>query len=278
MRTITHITTLLLATTLLAGCATSPTGRTQLLLVSPESAVVESRKAYVTTVRQLDAEDKLLDDPLLADRVQVITGRLVAVAVEEYPHTRDWDWSVALIDGPDTVNAWCMAGGRMAVYSGLFEKLKLTDDEFAQIMGHEISHALANHTAERMSVAMATSVGVVAAGVAADNHGAALAGAALAAQLAIQLPNSRASESEADQIGIELASKAGYEPAAAVTLWEKMEQVGGAGPSEFLSTHPAPGNRRAKLQEMVPEMRAIKRQGYGQPYPVTIIREGDQAI
>ncbi len=265
---------LAVACSLLAGCATSPTGRSQLLLISPDSAIVESRKAYVSTVRQLDAEDKLLDDPLLADRVQVITGRLVAVAVEEFPHTRDWQWSVALIDGPDTVNAWCMAGGRMAVYSGLFEKLKLTDDEFAQIMGHEISHALANHTAERMSVAMATSVGVVAAGVAADNHGAALAGAALAAQLAISLPNSRASESEADQIGIELAAKAGYEPYAAVTLWEKMEKEGGAGPAEFLSTHPAPGNRRADLKAMVPAMEQIQRQGFGKPYPVTIVREG----
>ncbi len=278
MRSVTRFTALLVAAALLTACATSPTGRRQLLLISPESAVVESRKAYVSTVRQLGAEDKLLDDPLLADRVQVITGRLVAVAVQEYPHTRDWDWSVALIDGPDTVNAWCMAGGRMAVYSGLFEKLELTDDEFAQIMGHEISHALANHTAERMSVAMATTVGVIAAGVAADNNNAALAGAALAAQLAIQLPNSRASESEADQIGIELASKAGYEPAAAVTLWEKMEQVGGAGPAEFLSTHPAPGNRQAQLKAMVPAMRAIKRPSFGKPYPVTIIRESSQAI
>ncbi len=274
-KALTVILTAMITALTLAGCATSPTGRSQLLLISPQSAIVESRKAYVTTVRQLDAENKLLDDPLLADRVQVITGRLVAVAVEQFPRTRDWDWSVALIDGPDTVNAWCMAGGRMAVYSGLFEKLKLTDDEFAQIMGHEISHALANHTAERMSVAMASSIGVVAAGVAADNNQAALAGAALAAQLAIQLPNSRGSESEADEIGIELAAKAGYNPSAAVSLWEKMESVSGAGPAEFLSTHPAPGNRRAKLASMVPEMRAIQRQGFGRPYPVTILREGD---
>ena len=80
-----------------------------------------------------------------------ITGRLVTEAITLYPNSRDWEWSVAIIDGPDTVNAWCMAGGRMAVYTGLFDKLNLTDDEFAQIMGHEISHALANHTAERMS-------------------------------------------------------------------------------------------------------------------------------
>ena len=278
MRRISNVfVTLIAAATMLAGCATSPTGRSQLLLISPESAIVESRKAYISTVQQLDSENKLLDDQALADRVQLITGRLVTIAVQDFPHTRDWDWSVALIDGPDTVNAWCMAGGRMAVYSGLFEKLKLTDDEFAQIMGHEISHALANHTAERMSVAMATTVGVVAAGAASDNRGAALAGAALAAQLAIKLPNSRASESEADQIGIRIASKAGYDPAAAVTLWEKMEAEGGSGPAEFLSTHPAPGNRREKLSQMVPEMRTIQRAEYVPAHPVTIVTEGADA-
>jgi predicted Zn-dependent protease len=266
---------ILLATlSLLAACATSPTGRSQLLLVSPDAAIVESQKAYVATVSQLDAEDKLLDDPLLADRVQVITGRVVAEAVRRYPHSKDWDWSVALIDEPDTVNAWCMAGGRMAVYSGLFIKLKLTDDEFAQIMGHEISHALANHTAERMSVAMASSAAVIAAGAASDDHGAALAGAALAAQLAIQLPNSRVSESEADQMGIELAALAGYDPAAAVTLWEKMAAEGGATPPEFMSTHPAPANRLAVLQGMGADMKTIQRRGFGSPYPVEIIRAG----
>ena len=274
-QTITIALVITALTGVLAACATSPTGRSQLMLVSPESAIVESRKAYVSTVRQLDAEDKLLDDPLLADRVQVITGRVVAVAVNDYPRTRDWDWSVALIDGPETVNAWCMAGGRMAVYSGLFEKLKLTDAEFAQIMGHEIAHALANHTAEQMSMAMATSAGVIAAGVASENKGATLAGAALAAQLAITLPNSRTAESEADVIGIRLAAKAGYDPQAAVTLWEKMEAEGGGGRIEFLSTHPSPGNRRGKLQAMVPDMRAIQRKEYGDPWPVDIIREGE---
>ncbi len=272
------LTTLAAFTALLAGCATSPTGRSQLLLVSPEAAIVESRKAYISTVRQLDDKDKLLDDPLLADRVQVITGRLVAEAVRQFPHTRSWQWSVAIVDGPDTVNAWAMAGGRMAVYTGLFEKLKLTDDEFAQIMGHEIAHALANHTAERMSVALATSTGVVAAGAASDNDSAVLQGVALAAVLAVQLPNSRVAESEADQIGIELAARAGYAPSAAVSLWEKMAKEGGAGRVEFLSTHPSPGNRRAKLRSMVPEMERIQRQGFGKPYPVTIVRETSDSL
>ena len=119
-------------------------------------------------------------------------------------------------------------------------------------MGHEIAHALANHTAERMSVAMASTAAVVVAGVAAENHGAALAGAALAAQLAIQLPNSRVSESEADVIGIELASLAGYDPAAAVTLWEKMEKEGGSRPAEFLSTHPDPANALSDGDQSLP--------------------------
>ena len=272
-KTATALVALITAATVVSGCATSPTGRSQLMLVSPESAIVESRKAYISTVRQLDSENKLLDDPILADRVQVITGRLVAIAIEEFPHTRDWTWSVALIDDPETVNAWCMAGGRMAVYSGLVEKLDLTDAELAQIMGHEISHALANHTAERMSVAMASSVGAIAVGAAADNSGAALAGAALAAKLAVELPNSRSSEAEADIIGIRIAAKAGYDPAAAVTLWQKMEENGGAGPAQFLSTHPSPGNRRAKLEAMVPDMRAIQRDEFVRPHPVAIVTE-----
>ena len=125
-----------------------------------------------------------------------------------------------------------------------------------------------------MSVAMATSAGVLAAGVASENKGVTLAGAALAAQLAITLPNSRTAESEADAIGIKLAAKAGYRPQAAVTLWEKMEAEGGGGRVEFLSTHPSPGNRRARLQAMVPEMQALQRKDYIQPSPVDIIREG----
>src|SRR5210317_136499 len=168
---------------LVSACASSPTGRSQFLLISPESAIVESKAAYLTTVKALDDEGKLVNDPETVGRVANITGRLVTIAEQGFPNSAGWEWSVAIIDDPETVNAWCMAGGRMAVYTGLFEQLNLTDDEFAQIMGHEISHALANHTAERMSVAMASSVGAVAAGVASDNSGVALAGAALARNL-----------------------------------------------------------------------------------------------
>ncbi|MEE4277419.1 MAG: M48 family metallopeptidase [Halieaceae bacterium] len=259
--------------TLVTACATSPTGRSQLMLISPESAIVESRKAYLSTVDQLDRENKLVDDPLMADRVATITGRLVTEAIARYPNTRDWEWSVAIIDDDDTVNAWCMAGGRMAAYTGLFEQLQLTDDEFAQIMGHEIAHALANHTAERMSRAIAINAGVIAAGVASDNHGVTLAGAALAAKFALELPNSRVAESEADTIGIELASRAGYDPEAAITLWQKMGALSDKRPPEFMSTHPAPENRQAALAELVPAMRELNPQRrYAAVAPVTIVR------
>ena len=250
-----------ISVSLLVACATSPTGRHQLMLISPDAAIVQSKQAYLSTVTDLDKENKLLDDPRVADRVATITGRLVTEAVALYPQSANWEWSVAIIDDPETVNAWCMAGGRMAVYTGLFEKLKLTDAEFAQIMGHEISHALANHTAERMSRAMATSIGIVALGVASDRPAATMAGGALAAKVALELPNSRTAESEADEIGMELAVRAGYDPDAAVTLWQKMGSLGGSKPPQFLSTHPAPANRETALAEMIPKMRKLNPTG-----------------
>lgn len=257
LRASRHLAGLGVMASLLAACATSPTGRSQFMLISPESAIVQSETAYLSTVKALDDENKLLDDPEVVDRVAEITGRVVTAAVNRFPKTRDWQWSVAVIDDDETVNAWCMAGGRMAVYTGLFAKLKLTDDELAQIMGHEISHALANHTAERMSRAMATMLGVAAVGVASDNNSAAVGGAAVAAKLALELPNSRVAEAEADEIGMRLATEAGYDPEAAVTLWQKMGSLGGDRPPEFLSTHPAPENRQGALNGMIPEMRAL---------------------
>jgi len=262
-----------IALALLPACATSPTGRSQLMLISPEAAIVESKKAYLSTVDELDRENKLVDDPKMIDRVATITGRLVTVAKQKYPQSANWEWSVAIIDDPETVNAWCMAGGRMAVYTGLFAKLNLTDDEFAQIMGHEISHALANHTAERMSRAMATTLGVVAVGAISDRPVAAMGGAAMAAKVALELPNSRTAESEADAIGLELATRAGYDPDAAVTLWQKMGSLGGSKPPEFLSTHPAPTNRESALAAAIPEARKLNPTGKKAPvHPIAIVK------
>lgn len=245
----------LLLTVLLLACATSPTGRKQLMLVSEQEAISASKTAYLETMGGFEKEGKLNTDPALTARVRHITDRLIAQAVKLRPATKNWAWSVNVIDDPNTVNAWCMAGGKMAVYTGLIDKIKPTDDELAQVMGHEISHALANHTAERMSVAMATSLGVLAVGAVVENHrNTALVGAALAAKLAIELPNSRASETEADRMGIELAAKAGYDPHAAVSLWEKMAKLSNGGTPQFLSTHPAPANRMQTLRKLIPQM------------------------
>ena len=258
---------------LVSSCATSPTGRRQLMLISPDAAIVESKKAYLSTVSELDSQNKLVDDPEIVKRVQTITGHLVAEAVALYPHSADWEWSVAIIDDPKTVNAWCMAGGRMAVYTGLFEKLQLTDDEFAHIMGHEISHALANHTAERMSRAMASSLGIIAIGISSDNSTATMAGAAVAAKLALELPNSRTAESEADKIGMQLATLAGYQPEAAVTLWQKMGSLDKSATPKFLSTHPSPGNRESTLAALVPEMNMLNPEHiHPAPYPIDIVK------
>ena len=245
---------ILFAGLLIAACATSPTGRSQLMLVSEEQAIQSSKQAYVEMLQPLEKEGKIDSNAAVTERVNRITDKLIKQAVIMRPSTRDWKWEVKVIDDPETVNAWCMAGGKMAIYTGLIDQLKPTDDELAQVMGHEISHALANHTAEQMSVAMASSLGVMAIGMASDRPAVTTAAAAIAAKLAIELPNSRTAESEADRIGIELAAKAGYDPHAAVTLWQKMEKVGGSTPPEFLSTHPSPGNRQQTLESYIPQM------------------------
>jgi predicted Zn-dependent protease len=244
---------LLMTSTLLCACATSPTGRKQLMLISEGSAIQSSSEAYVQQVGQMKKDGKLSTDAKLIKRINTVTGRLVSQAILMRPATAKWSWSVAVISDPETVNAWCMAGGRMAIYTGLIEEIEPTDDELAQVMGHEISHALANHTAEKMSIAMASGLGVLAVGIATDSQGVALAGAA-AATLAVTLPNSRAAETEADRIGIELAAKAGYNPEAAVTLWRKMNGLSKSRPPQFLSTHPNPENREKKLAALVAQM------------------------
>ena len=245
---------ILLFVALITACATSITGRHQLMIVSEDAAIAASKEAYVEMLRPYAEKGEIDNDPVLRDRVYKITGGLIAQAIKIRPETKSWDWSIKIIDDPETVNAWAMAGGKMALYTGLVKKIKPSDDELAQVLGHEIGHALAKHSAEKMSVAMASQIGVMAVGVATRSDGLALTGASLAAALAVQMPNSRAAESEADRIGIELAAKAGYDPHAAVTLWQKMAKVGGKSPPEFLSTHPAPGNREKNLASLIPQM------------------------
>jgi len=247
------------------------------MIVSPDSAIVESQKAYASTVGELDQNNQLVTDPAWVKRIETITGRLVTEAIKLDPSTKDWKWSVAIIDDPDTLNAWCMAGGRMAIYTGIVTQLNLSDDEIAQIMGHEISHALANHTAERMSRAVLMNGALAATAVVTDNNGYVLTGTAMAAKVALELPNSRTAESEADEIGIELATRAGYNPDAAVSLWKKMAEAGGGGGPEFLSTHPSPDNRASRLDKLGEKMLKLNPQlKKSQVYPVTIVTDSKE--
>jgi predicted Zn-dependent protease len=235
----------------LAGCTTNPiTGRSQLVgLVSESEAIGGSAAAYKDMMGQLDKKKQVERDTPRVHKVQEITDRLIAQAIKVRPQAAGWRWEVQVIDDPKTVNAFCMAGGKMAIYTGMWEQLKANDDEIAQVMGHEISHALADHTRERMSVARTTDLGVQILGAATGvgNVGGQLM--QTAAVVAIGLPNSRESEAEADQIVIELAARAGYDPKSAVTLWEKMGKIGSR-QAEFLSTHPSPEHRAEKLKEL----------------------------
>jgi len=262
---------LLLLSSILSGCATNAmTGRSQLILVSESAAINRSSQLYSSMIDSFDKKSKVSTDVAVNERVQKITNRLVERAVLYRPDSQKWKWQVNVIEAED-INAFCMAGGKMAIYTGLLEKVNPTDDELAQVMGHEIAHALANHTAEKMSVDMITkiAVGAVAVAVAAsDNNGSAsqryrnqqvvqdtaiLAGAAF-----VTLPNSRGAETEADKLGIELAAQAGYNPNAAVTLWEKMmNATGRKDRGDFMSTHPSSPKRIEALQALQSPMQKI---------------------
>ncbi|OGA72607.1 MAG: hypothetical protein A3G81_21580 [Betaproteobacteria bacterium RIFCSPLOWO2_12_FULL_65_14] len=235
----------------LAGCAANPiTGRGQFMVIPERMAIGQSAAAYNSMMGELGKKKKIEAEGERVRKVREITDKLIAQAVRFRPDTANWNWEVQVINEPKQVNAFAMAGGKMAIYSGMWETLKATDDEIANVLGHEIGHALANHTQERMSIAYGTGIGTQIAAIALGARDQAAALMQQAAVLAIALPNSRESESEADQIGIELAARAGYDPKAAVTLWEKMSKLGDGRPPEFLSTHPSPENRAARLKEL----------------------------
>lgn len=259
----------------LAGCSTNPmTGRSQLSLVSENSVIAQAKSAYTQELAPWDKKGKVNNDPALKARVDGITHRLIAQAIRYRPDAARWDWQVAVIDEPETLNAYCLPGGRMAIYTGLITKLKASDDEIAQVMGHEIGHALANHGAEKMSNAVAAqgAVAIAAAVVGQRNQAAVTNFGPMMAQLGWLLPNSRGAETEADRIGIEIAARAGFDPAAALSLWQKMTTANGKGAPQFLSTHPTPTTRIQDISALVPHMQPLYAQAprhpVGRPSPM----------
>lgn len=215
-------------------------------LVSEQALEQEAAKQYAAITTQARAQGALDSNAAQTQRVRTITQRLIAQVDVFRPDARQWDWQVHVINDSD-VNAWCMPGGKMAIYSGLINTLKPTDDELAAIIGHEMAHALREHSREQVSQQMAAGIGLSVLSAVTGMAGAADLGSELT-KVMFTLPNSRTHETEADRIGVELAARAGYDPRAAITLWQKMGALGGERPPEFLSTHPSPASRMAELR------------------------------
>jgi predicted Zn-dependent protease len=240
----------------LAGCETVQTtergavgvDRAQRMMISAEQINTAAAQSYRETLQEASAKGILNRDAALVNRVRTVANRLIPAAGAFRPDSLKWAWEVNVLTAKD-VNAWCMPGGKIAVYTGLIETLKLTDAELAAVMGHEIAHALREHGREKASQQAAQNalIGVGAALLGLGEGVASLAN--IAAQVTYGLPNSREFEREADRIGVELAARAGYDPRAAITLWQKMGQASSSGVPGFLSTHPSAADRSQDLQK-----------------------------
>jgi predicted Zn-dependent protease len=220
--------------------------RQQSMLLSSNRVNQSAALAYQQEMKKAAGKNALNRDAAQVARVRTIAQRLIPATAVFRPEAPKWAWEVNVITAGD-VNAWCMPGGKMAVYTGLIDKLKVTDDELAAVMGHEIAHALREHGRERASQAYAQTIGVTIIGAALGLGDGGMQLAQIVTDVTFTLPNSREHEIEADRVGVELAARAGYDPRAAVTLWQKMGQVGGGAPPQFLSTHPSPQNRSGDL-------------------------------
>ena len=244
------------STALLTGCQTVETtqagavgvDRDQRMMVSSEDVQASSTKQYAQMMAEAKKKGVLDRDAAQVQRVQAITKKLVSQVGTFRADAAKWPWEVHVVSLAE-VNAWCMPGGKMAIYTGLIEKLQASDDEIAAVMGHEISHALREHARERISRQMGTQMAV---GIAGALFGIGELGQGLGnmvADVTLNLPNSRTHEVEADRIGVELAARAGYDPRAAISLWEKMAKSSGGGqPPKWLSTHPSHEDRISDLR------------------------------
>jgi predicted Zn-dependent protease len=195
-----------------------------------------------------------MDHPQLK-RLRYMAERMIPFAPQCNERARDWKWEVNLIGSPE-VNAFCMPGGKIAFYTGILEQLQLSDDETAQIMGHEIAHALREHARARMGKGAATSIG---AGLLSQVLGLGELGRTVTnygAEL-LTLKFSRDDETEADLVGLELAARGGYDPQAGVSLWRKMQSASKGAPPQWLSTHPAGATRIADIEKTLPQVQPL---------------------
>jgi predicted Zn-dependent protease len=257
---------------LAAGCQTADTTRQgavgverhQRMLVSSEQINQGAEKAYADVLAQAKAKGALNSDAAAVERVRAIANRLIPQTGAFRDDAPKWKWETNVLTTGE-VNAWCMPGGKIAVYTGLIQKINPTDDELAAVMGHEMAHALREHGREQASQQMAQGLGLSVLGAVTGLGDTALNLSQMALDVTLNLPHSRTQETEADRIGVELAARAGYDPRAAITLWQKMEKLGGSQPPQFLSTHPSSASREGDLQNYSARVLPLYQAAKGSP-------------
>ena len=248
----------------LAACAntTKPgavgINRSQFMVVSSADVNKLSAASFEEQNKKAKEKNVLITSGSSYERLKHVANRLIPQTAVFRDDTSTWEWQLSLIQS-NTLNASCAPGGKITFYTGIIDQLNLTDDEIAAIMGHEMAHALREHGRERLSEALAqnavTNVALAAAGA---NYASGINAANQVAQYVLVLPNSRQNESEADAIGLELAARAGYNPRAAITVWEKMlKATQGKNPPEFLSTHPSGETRIEQLNALMPAVEPL---------------------
>lgn len=228
-------------------------------LVPAETLENSARQQYTQVLAEARAKGALApDDYPQLQRLRGIAQKLIPHTAPWNPRSRGWQWQVNLI-GSKQINAWCMPGGKIAFYTGILDQLKLTDDEAAMIMGHEMAHALREHARERLAKSQATSLGLSIASQLLGLGSLGDAAANLGTQL-LTLKYSRDDETESDLVGLEIAARGGFKPEASVSLWQKMQAASGNGSPSFLSTHPSGVNRIQELQANLPKVQQLYEQ------------------
>jgi len=228
-------------------------------LVPAETLENAATQQYQELLQQARAQGALAgSDSAQLQRLRGIAQRLIPHAAQWNPRASQWRWEVNLI-GSKQINAFCMPGGKIAFYTGIIDQLKLSDDEIAMVMGHEMAHALREHSREQLAKNQATSIGISLGAQLLGLGDIGSAAARFGGQL-LSLKFSRGDESEADLVGLELAARAGYNPQASVSLWRKMGEATGNGGIGFLSTHPTGPDRIRQLESNVPRVMPLYEQ------------------
>lgn len=245
----------------LVACATSPTGRSQLILIPEDQMAQMGTQAF----QQMRSEQRESDNRRVKRYVQCVADAITSSLEGENAGT---EWEVVVFE-EDSANAFALPGGKIGVHTGLLDVAK-NQHQLATVVGHEVGHVLARHGAERVSqqFAAGTAMQLVGAYVGEDSSNSskmAMALLGVGAQVGVLLPYSRIQESEADEIGLRLMAQAGFNPRQSVDLWQNMAAQGGSRPPEFLSTHPAPESRIQELQNLMPEAMKTFRQASNQP-------------